>query len=102
VTEDRANWRKTNEIQKTGRELTDSWQRDLAELISVSRTTIYFFKTAGFSHSPTPPPEIIQLVPSFPETFEPSQHPICRSMRIIIKSEQQEGATTTALSGSKD
>jgi len=49
VTEDRANWRKTNEIQKTGERLTDSWQRDLAELMSVSEVTIYFFKTAAFN-----------------------------------------------------
>src|SRR5258708_40357478 len=55
VTKDRANWRKTNETQKTGEQLTDSWQRDLAELMSVSEVTIYFFKTAGFNRSPTPP-----------------------------------------------
>jgi hypothetical protein len=55
VTEDRANWRKTSELQKIGNELTDSWQRDLADFMSVSKVAVSFFKTAGFNRSPTPP-----------------------------------------------
>jgi hypothetical protein len=31
--------------------LTDSWQRDLVDLMSASKTAIYFFKTAGFNRS---------------------------------------------------
>ncbi len=60
VPEDRAKWRKRSELQKIRNELTDSWQKDLVELMSVSEVAIYFFKTAaGFNHSPTPPFSIL-------------------------------------------
>jgi len=48
-----------------------------------SKWPVLFFKTAGFNRSPTPPLEIIQLGASFLETFQPSRHPICRSMRTL-------------------
>jgi hypothetical protein len=40
VTQDRANWRKTSGLEKIRNELTDSWQRDLADFVSVSKTAI--------------------------------------------------------------
>ena len=40
VTEDCANWRKTNKLQEIGILLTDSWQRDLVDFMSVSKAAI--------------------------------------------------------------